>query len=79
VPEQKRCPDFAFLPKVGLSEMLRTERGAFLDVWLPLADRIWAREKTNVALDDLLGALKTTDIREASRQKLQNITLSLFA
>ena len=64
------APDLAFLPKVDLSEIYQTDRGAFLDVWLPLAHRVWAGEKPHVTLDDLLAAVKTADIKEGTRQKL---------
>lgn len=64
------APDLAFLPKLDLSEIYRTDRGAFLDVWLPLAHRVWAGEKSLVTLDDLLGALKTADMKEGTRGRL---------
>ena len=64
------APDLAFLSQVDLSQIYRTDRGAFLDVWLPLAHRVWAGEKASVALDELVAAVKTADIKEASRQKL---------
>ncbi len=64
------APDLAFLPKVDLSEIYHTDRGAFLDVWLPLAHRVWAGEKSHVELDDLLKALQTADIKKATYQKL---------
>ena len=64
------APDLAFLPKVDLSEIYRTDRGAFLNVWLPLAHKVWADEKPYVTLDDLLAAVKTADIKEVTRQKL---------
>lgn len=60
----------AFWPKVDLSEIYRTDRCAFLDVWLPLAHRVWVGEKQYVELDDLLAALKTADIREKTRKSL---------
>lgn len=66
-------PDLAFLPKVDLSEIYRTDRGAFLDVWLPLAHRVWAGEQPCVELDDLLAAVKTADIKERTRQRLLTI------
>lgn len=64
------APDLAFLPKLDLSDIYRTDRGAFLDVWLPLAHRVWAGEKAQVALDDLLWALKTADMKEGTRGRL---------
>ena len=64
------APDLAFLPKLNLSAIYRTDRGAFLDVWLPLAHRVWAGEKSQVSLVDLLWAVETADIKEATRQKL---------
>ena len=64
------APDLAYLPKVDLSEIYRTDRGAFLDVWLPLAHRVWAGEKPHVARADLLAALKTTDMKEGIRERL---------
>ncbi|MCC6602039.1 MAG: metallophosphoesterase family protein [Anaerolineae bacterium] len=64
------APDLAFLPKVDLSDIYRTDRGAFLDVWLPLAHRVWAGEKPHVTLDDLLGALQTADMKEGTRGRL---------
>jgi len=64
------APDLVRLPKVDLSEIYRTDRGAFLDVWLPLAHRVWAGEKFHVTLDDLLGALKTADMKEGTRGRL---------
>ncbi len=36
------APDLEFLCKVDLSEIYRTDQGAFLEVWLPLAHRVWA-------------------------------------
>lgn len=68
------APDLQFLQKADLSEIYRTDRGAFLDVWLPLAHRVWAGEQSHVTLDDLLAAVKTADMKEATRQKL--ITIS---
>lgn len=64
------APDLEFLPKVDLSEIYRTDRGAFLEVWLPLAHRVWAGEKQYVELDDLLAALQTADMREGTRGRL---------
>jgi putative phosphoesterase len=64
------APDLEFLPQVDLSEIYRTDQGAFLNVWLPLAHRVWAGEKSHVALNGLLAALKTADIKEGTRQKL---------
>ena len=64
------APDLAFLPKLDLSSIYRTDRGAFLEVWLPLAHRVWAGEKSQVSLVDLLWAVETADIKEATRQKL---------
>lgn len=64
------APDLAFLPKVDLSEIYHTDRGAFLNVWLPLAHRVWAGEKSYVERDDLLTAVKTADIKAATRQRL---------
>jgi putative phosphoesterase len=64
------APDLEFLPKVDLSQIYRADRGAFLDVWLPLAHRVWAGEKPHVELADLLAAVKTADMKEATRQKL---------
>ncbi|WP_420630769.1 metallophosphoesterase family protein [Candidatus Leptofilum sp.] len=63
-------PELEKLKKVDLSGIYHTDRGAFLDVWLPLAHRVWAGEKSHVTLDDLLVAVKTADIKEATRQKL---------
>lgn len=64
------APDLAFLPKVDLSEIYRTDRSAFLEVWLPLAHRVWAGEKPHVTLADLLGAVKTADIKEGTRGRI---------
>ncbi len=64
------APDLALLPKVDLSEIYRTDRGAFLDVWLPLAHRVWAGEAPHVTLADLLGALQTADMKEGTRGRL---------
>ncbi|MAT95784.1 MAG: hypothetical protein CL608_01345 [Anaerolineaceae bacterium] len=64
------APDLEFLPKVDLSEIYQTDRGAFLDVWLPLAHRVWAGEKPHVTLDELLAAVKTADIKEETRKRL---------
>ncbi|MBK7895755.1 MAG: metallophosphoesterase family protein [Anaerolineaceae bacterium] len=67
------APDLAFLPKLDLSAIYRTDRGAFLDVWLPLAHRVWAGEKAQVTLDDFLWALETADMKDATRQKLNKL------
>ena len=64
------APDLEPLRKIDLSGIYRTDHGAFLDVWLPLAHRVWAGEKSQVELDDLLVALKTADIKEESRERL---------
>lgn len=64
------APDLEFLPNIDLSEIYQTDRGAFLDVWLPLAHRVWAGEKKHVERQDLLAALKMADIKEATRQRL---------
>ncbi|MEZ4590070.1 MAG: metallophosphoesterase family protein [Chloroflexota bacterium] len=64
------APDLAFLPRLDLSAIYRTDRGAFLDVWLPLAHRVWSGEKPHVELADLLWALETADMKEATRQKI---------
>jgi hypothetical protein len=64
------APDLEFLPKVDLSEIYQTDRGAFLDVWLPLAHRVWAGKKDYIELDDLLAAVKTADIKEEARRWL---------
>jgi putative phosphoesterase len=66
------APDLAFLPKLDLSEIYRLDRGVFLDVWLPLAHRVWAGEQPHVTLADLRQALQTADMKEASRTKLGN-------
>ncbi|MFZ1395895.1 MAG: hypothetical protein WAS33_03305, partial [Candidatus Promineifilaceae bacterium] len=67
------APDLAFLPKLDLSAIYRTDRGAFLDVWLPLAHRVWAGEQSQVTLDDFLWALETADMKDATRQKLNKL------
>jgi hypothetical protein len=64
------APDLAFLPKADLSEIYRTDRGGFLDVWLPLAHRVWAGEKPDVELADLREAVKTADMKEGTRKKI---------
>lgn len=66
------APDLAFLPKLDLSEIYRLDRGVFLDVWLPLAHRVWAGAQPHITLADWRQALQTADIKEASRIKLAN-------
>lgn len=66
------APDLAFLLKMDLSEIYRLDRGVFLDVWLPLAHRVWAGAQPHVTLADLRQVLQTADIKEASRTKLAN-------
>ncbi len=64
------APDLEPLRKVDLREIYRTDPGAFLDAFLPLAHRVWSGEKAHVELADLLPAIQSADIKEASRQKL---------
>lgn len=66
------APDLAPLHKQYLRHIYPTPAlaDAFLDVWLPLAHRVWTGEKTDVDRNDLLAALETADIKAAARQKL---------
>ena len=73
------APDLEFLPKVDLSDIYRTDRGAFLDVWLPLAHRVWAGEKSQIALADLLAAVKTADIKEGTRERITAVLESALS
>ncbi|WP_420642715.1 metallophosphoesterase family protein [Candidatus Leptofilum sp.] len=70
------APDLHFLRKADLSEIYRTDRGAFLSVWLPLAHRVWAGEKPHVELAELLTVVKTADIKEGTRQKIITVLKS---
>ena len=67
------APDLEPLKKIDLSEIYRTDQGAFLDAFLPLAHRVWSGEKDQIELADMLPAIQTADIKEASRQKLLSI------
>ena len=64
--------DLAALHKTYLREIYPAPAlaEAFLDVWLPLAHRVWAGEKPCVDVDDLLAALKTADIKEGTRRRI---------
>ena len=64
------APDLEPLKKIDLSEIYRTDQGAFLDAFLPLAHRVWSGKKGQVEVADLLPAIQTADIKEATRQKL---------
>lgn len=64
------APDLEPLRTLALSEIYRTDPGAFLDVFLPLAHQVWAGEKTHVSLADLKVAVETADIKEGTRERL---------
>lgn len=72
------APDLKPLTKIDLSEIYRTDPGAFLDAFLPLAHQVWSGEKHQVELADLLPAIQTADIKEANRHKLLTILKENF-
>ncbi|MCP4419671.1 MAG: metallophosphoesterase family protein [Chloroflexi bacterium] len=70
-------PDLERLKQIDLSEIYQSDPGAFLEVFLPLAHQVWAGKKNQIEVADILTALKTADIKKASRQKLITSLMSL--
>ena len=64
--------NLAALRKTYLQEIYPSpaDAEAFLDAFLPLAHHVWSGEKDLIELADLLPAIKTADIKEATRQEL---------
>ncbi len=66
-------PELEQLKQIALNEIHQSDPGAFLEAFLPLAHQIWAGEKEQIEVADILPALETADIKESNHQKLITI------